>query len=149
MTDLTGWDIAFLSLAALQLIAMGLLAAYGVAMLGTMKKAQRRAQPAINEARALAQMGLAMATHTRDESLSMAARVKGVVTKVRARVETTKRIVGELKPHGRETALAARETRAAVARRARQARDVGFRLLRLKNAAEAAAKAAAAAARQD
>jgi len=144
MNDLTPWDTAFVVMAILQFLAVAGIGFVVGGMLATTRKAQRRAQPAINEARAVSQIGLALTTHARDEGQAMAARVTAVQKKVRSRFETTRRIIGELKPHAVETATAAQETSQVMVRKARTLRDLGQRVSRLRNAAQAAMDAAQA-----
>jgi hypothetical protein len=139
---MTFWDWCFVVLATVQFSFVAWLCWILTTVLGTMKKGQRKVQPALNRARSLQQVGMAMATHARDDGQAMVTRVRAVTAKVQARVETTKRIFGELKPRGQETAAAADETRQEVVRRLGVLQDLGRRVSRLQRATEAAARAA-------
>jgi len=139
---MTGFDIFFVVLATLDIIFVALLAFIGLHMLETAKRGQQQVEPALREAKSVADRGKAMAKHAQEDGLATAARVKAVVQKVKQRVETTKRIAGELKPHGQETSQAVQQSREELARKAESAKDLGRRLGRLKAAAQAAAEAA-------
>ncbi|HTE16912.1 MAG TPA: hypothetical protein VK689_00855 [Armatimonadota bacterium] len=146
---MSGLDTFILAMALTQVIFVGLLVWMALHMLDTLKQGQKRVQPAVDEAKAVAEMGKAVATHAREEGAAVVLRVKAVAEKVKQRVATTRRIVGELKPAARETASEVGEKREelaqaahAVSEKARTVRDIAQRLGRVKSAAESAAGAA-------
>lgn len=142
---MTLFDILFVSLAGLELVAVGVLAYVGLQVLQTMKKAQKTVEPTLSEAKAVAQVGAAMANHARANGEVVAKRVKLVADRVRHRVEHTKRVVKELKPQGEQASHAIQavgdRTREAV-QTARTLGDLAQRIRRVKAAAQAAADAA-------
>jgi hypothetical protein len=139
---MTGMDTFFVVIAAIDLIAVGVMAAYAVRMLQTAREAQRRAEPAIRGARAVADIGQSLATRVSTDGRHVAERVTGVAERVKRRVQTTRRIAAELKPGGSEAADAVRQASTDIAGRARSMTEMAQRLQRLKTATQAAARAA-------
>jgi hypothetical protein len=135
-------DTLFLALAILDAVLVAAMVLAGLMIMEAVKKGQRSAQPAVQEAKALADIGKALANRAKTDGTAMTTRVKAVAGRVKQRVETTRRIAGELKPHGQSAAAAVRETGGDLARKARGARDLAQRLGRLKSAADAAVDAA-------
>lgn len=142
---MTVFDIVFVVLAGLELLAVGGLAYAGLQAVQTMKKAQRTVEPTLSEAKAVAQVGAAMANHARASGEDVAKRVKLVADRVRHRVEHTTRVVKELKPQREQATqaiqVAGDKTREAV-QTARTLGDLAQRIRRVKSAAQAAADAA-------
>lgn len=142
MTLLDRWFLGLLILDGLCLIAMGVAAVW---MLETLKRAQARTEPAIREVKALADTGKAMVEHAKQDGQSTVTRVKGLVGRIKGRVDHTRALIDELKPQSRETlehVRHVRDTAADVAEKAQKLNDVAQRLSRLKTAAQAAAQAA-------
>jgi methyl-accepting chemotaxis protein len=146
---MTGFDVFFLVMAAIDLVALVLLTLVGMRMIATARQGQQRAAPAIREVRALAETGKALASHARKDGQIVLERVKAVSGKVKERVETTKRIASELRPSAKEaasnvqeTAARAREKGERVQGTARSLGDMARRVGRIRSAAEAAADAA-------
>ena len=138
-------DTVFMALAAVEIIAVGAMLYVGLKLVETAKKGQQTVEPALNEAKAVAELGKAIAEHARKDGEKTARRVKLVFDRVRHRVEHTKRVVKELKPGGQETALALRtahEKGQQVARTARSLGGLAQSLGRVGSAARAAADAA-------
>jgi hypothetical protein len=139
MTLLDGF---FVGMAALQVIAVGVMGFVAARCVETAKSGQSQVQPALQEVKALAETGKAFANHARADGMTAMNRVKSVTERVKQRVETTKRIAGELKPHTQTTITQVRTTTADLVHTAQQVSSLTQRLSRLKSAAEAAAQAA-------
>jgi hypothetical protein len=137
----TTLDIVFIAFAVIDLIALAVMAWVGLQFMRIAKQGQRTVGPALREARQLATLGKAMATETRTAGMDAFGRIKAVARKVKQRVETTRRIAGELKP-ARETAATAADVSKDLAARAHTAGDMVQRLGRVKRAADAAVRAA-------
>jgi len=142
---MTAFDGFFVGMAVVDLCAVGALAYVGLQMKNRMMGTVQSAQPAIADVKLLVDRGKTMATTAKEQGTVVIDRVKAVLGKVKDRVETTRRIAGELKP-ARETATLARETGADVLEKTRatagRVNDFAQRLRRVKSAAEAAARAA-------
>jgi uncharacterized membrane-anchored protein YhcB (DUF1043 family) len=138
-------DTLFVAFAAVDLIAVGIIGFVAMKLLETAKKGQQTVEPALNEAKAVADVGKAIADRVREDGTATARRVKVVLDRVKHRVEHTKRVVQELKPGGQETGqalqIAGEKSRQAV-HTARSVGDIAQRLGRLRTAAHAAADAA-------
>jgi len=143
MSPVDGCLLAFAVVDGLAVVGMG---TAGWLLLKTAKRAQGQLQPAIQEVQAVVGLGKAMADHARTDGRAAFERVKAVTGAVRRRVETTRRIVRELKPAAQETALAVQETvgekQADLARTSAAVGDLGKRLGRLRAATQAALDAA-------
>ena len=139
---MTLFDRLFLAMAIIDVLALIAMGWIGLRMLETLKRAQREANPALREGKALAVLARTVLTEARESATTVTSRVKALAEKVKHRVATTRRIAGEIVPHGRESASMARETGADLAGKARTMGDLGRRLARVKSAAEAAASAA-------
>jgi hypothetical protein len=135
---MTGWDTFFVVMALLDVVFVGALAFVGLKMLDSVKRGQKQAQPAIDEAKALAELGKALANHAKEDGQLVVGRVKGVAGKVKERLETTRRVVGELKPAAQETSTQLQAQRADLSRKVRVIGDLALRAGRVKAAAEAA-----------
>ena len=139
---MTGADSFFVAMAVVDLIALAAMGYIGMQYLGSAKRGQKQLQPALNEAKSLAERGKLLATHAREKGGATAAHVKEVAGKVKQRAETTARIAKELKPVTIETAEALRDGQKELAHHAESAHDWATRLNRLRIAAGAAARAA-------
>jgi hypothetical protein len=137
-----GADYFFVAMALLDVVFVGVMGFVAMKMLETARRGQRKVEPALREARALAGLGKAMAERGKKDGLEVIARVKTVAARVKQRVETTKHIVQELKPAARQTGLAVREHGETLARTAATVGDIARRLGRVKSAADAATSAA-------
>jgi hypothetical protein len=137
---MTGWDIAFVSVAVISLISVGVMAWVGLQMKQTMQTGQRRVQPAIREAQELAQHGKTMAEGAKARGMAMTTRVQAVTAKLKQRVETTRRIAGELKPHGSEGIGVAPARPLGVSHKAATLGDMARRITRVSAAARSAAQ---------
>jgi hypothetical protein len=135
-------DQVFLVLAIVDGVLVALLALAAVQIWSTIRRASASAQPAVREAKAVAALGRGFVTHTAAEGTATLNRVKSVSAKVKQRVETTRRIVGEVVPHSRETRELARAAGQDAARKTRGFGDLARRLKRIGSAAKAASDAA-------
>lgn len=135
---MTTADTVFVVMAIVDGIALAIMVYIAVRLLETGKKVQRRAGPAIQEARSIAGTGKALADQVRGDGEAMNRRVREVAGRVRRRLENTRHIVSELRPGGRETPAGAV---VGAARNARALGDMTRRLGRIKSAADAAAAA--------
>jgi hypothetical protein len=136
---MTATDIAFVALAAIQLISIGFLAWVAIGMLERVKKGGEQVSPAIREAKALADTGKSIALHAREDGQIVLGRVKGLVATVKRRAATVKHIVTDMKAPAAETTHAVRITTADVRKKVETASDLAARLKRIRTAAEAAA----------
>jgi methyl-accepting chemotaxis protein len=139
MTLLDRWFLGLMIVDGLCLIGMAVAA---MRMLETLKRAQARTQPAIREVKALADTGKALVAHAKQDGQATVTRVTTLVERVKARVNHTRNLIQELKPHTRETVDTVRNAAVDVADKAQKINDVAQRLSRLKTAAQAAAQAA-------
>src|SRR5689334_21344204 len=89
---MTVWDIAFLTVAILEVVFVGIMGYVAAKMLETAKRGRQKVQPALREAKALADTGMAIAAHAREDGQFAVNRVKGVSDKIRQRVHATRHI---------------------------------------------------------
>jgi len=144
---MTGMDTFFVTMAILDVIAIAGMAFAGIRMMEKAREGLTKIDPALREIKALSETGQALAAHVKKDGLVMTHRVKTLVEVVKRRVNTTKQIIGDLKPRTaetvatvRETAAAVRETSADLANKARTVNDLAQRLGRVRSAAEAAVR---------
>jgi hypothetical protein len=135
-------DWVFVAFAAFDVLFVVGMVVAAMQMLKTTQKGMEKAGPAIRELNALRESGTAMANHLKTDGLASAKRIKAVAEAVKRRVATTRRILGEIRPHAQETSLRVRETSADLSQQARSANDMVQRLSRLRSAAVAASQAA-------
>src|SRR5262245_41854067 len=124
---LTLADTFFVTLAIIEVLAVAVMIGVGASIMETAKRAQRTAEPAVREVKAVTTAAQQMAEHARVDGTATARRVKVVVDRVRRRVEHTKRVVKELKPRGEEAARAlevARDRGQEAVRTARSLTDI-------------------------
>lgn len=145
---MTGMDTFFVTMAILDVIAIAGMALAGIRMMEKAREGLAKIDPALREVKALTETGQALAAHAKKDGLIITQRVKTLVAVVKRRVNTTKQIIGELRPRSAETAATVRETAAAVrassaelANKARTVNDLAQRLGRVRTAAEAAIRA--------
>jgi hypothetical protein len=139
---MTGFDVAFVVLAVLDMLFIVWMGLTAYQMLQTAQRGSRQSQPLLKEAKALADRGTAMVTQARDQGMGAVHRVQSIAAKVRQRVETTRRIIGELKPAAQETVTAVRDQREDLVKKTRAVGDMTQRLARVRAAAQAAVAAA-------
>lgn len=135
-------DTIVLVMAVLQVIAVGLMVYAGVQMLETGKRGQQMLNPALLEVKALAETGKALAEHAKTDGTRIAGRVKEVAGRVRRRVETTRKLLRELKPQAQAATTEVQRTRQDVASTTHTLRDLAVRAGRVRNAVRAATTAA-------
>src|SRR3569833_2303493 len=138
---MTGMDTFFVVMAIVDVIAVAGMVYVAARMLDTLKQGQQQAEPAIREAKAVAEMGKALAIHARDNGTAVAGRIKNVATKVQRRFQTTRQIVTELAPPTREAAEAARAAQKSVKETATSIAEIARGMGRIRAAAEAANRA--------
>ncbi len=142
---MTSIDIALVSLAALQVVALGGMIAAAVMIRERVQDGAQQAGPALRKALAISGMARAMADRSQRDGAALVGRVAGVAAKVGDRVATTVRLAREVKeqfPRTRASVNEVTDQGEQLARQAGEARTMAERLGRIGAAARAAAKAA-------
>lgn len=142
MAGLTPWDTFFVVMAIIEVICIAAMGYVASMMMQTARKGQRRVQPLVREALGLQQLGQAMVSQAKSQGGAVVTRVKTVAALVKRRVDTTRRIAGEVLPPARQAATEAKEVQVDLSRKAQVLGDMARRLGRVKTAAESAVAAA-------
>jgi hypothetical protein len=134
-------DTIFVVLAALQVIAIGVMIWVGLAMMDTAKKGQKAMQPTLDEVKAVTEAGTTIATHAKEKGMAALNRVKAVAGVVKKRIGTTVRVAKELKPGAEEAATGIQQHRESALGTAQKVGEIARGLGRVRAAAEAASRA--------
>jgi hypothetical protein len=143
---MTTWDMVFVALAVLDLLAVGLIAAAAIGMAKRGGVAFQRLQPGITHGSHLVQEGTSLAKSAATHGKAIFEDVKATAQTVGRRVSTTRHLVEEVihpDPDASPQAIAAevRESLQVARRQAEQGQEWIDRVNRLRRAAARAAKA--------
>ncbi len=142
MAGLTAWDTFFVVMAIIEVVCVAAMGYVASMMMQTARKGQRRVQPLMREVQGLQQLGQAMANQTKTQGSAVVSRVKAVTSLVKRRVETTRKIAGEVMPPAQQAAAEVKEVQVDLSRKAQVLGDMARRLGRVKHAAESAVASA-------
>ena len=133
---MTVFDIILVAFAALDVVFVIAMVVAVLRFRATAVEGEKQVRPAVREAKALADLGKALAIHAKEEATAVASRVSAVAGRVRRRYETTRHIIQEIRPQAKDAV----NTVQSAGRKAQAMGDLAQRLKRVKTAAEAASK---------